>query len=316
MKNRYLQQLRTNLQLNQKTAIFLLCFFLATIFWVFTSLSKDYETQITIPVIYKNIPFTKYFDSELPKELEFHFKGSGFKLAGVHFRKRPDSIEIDVLAHSNNMQQLKFQTINLKNQFPGDYLPYRITPENISAGFNSRLSKKVPVKLVGQISYGNRFEATGSTKLVPDSVELAGSGAFLNKVSEVKTQKLKLSNVSGRQTGVIDLDSTSFPGLASSTSKIEYDLPVEEFTEGVMYVDVDLPFSQKNRVLLLPGKVKVTFIASLSEFPTIKNTDFHLETLVPNNSTPGKLAVKIKKQPLSVRVLKIEPEFLDYLVQK
>lgn len=316
MKNRYLQQLRTNLQLNQKTAIFLLCFFLATIFWVFTSLSKDYETQITIPVIYKNIPFTKYFDSELPKELEFHFKGSGFKLAGVHFRNRPDSIEIDVLAHSNNMQQLKFQTINLKNQFPGDYLPYRITPENISAGFNSRLSKKVPVRLVGQISYGNRFEATGGTKLVPDSVELAGPGAFLNKVSEVKTQKLKLSNVSGRQTGLIDLDSTSFPGLASSTSKIEYDLPVEEFTEGVMYVDVDLPFSQKNRVLLLPGKVKVTFIASLSEFPTIKNSDFHLETLVPNNSTPGKLSVKIKKQPLSVRVLKIEPEFLDYLVQK
>jgi len=316
LKKELLLQLRKRLKLNHKTAIFILCVILASVFWVFTSLSKEYETQITIPVNYRNIPFTKYFDSELPKELEYHFRGTGFRLARVHFRNRPDSIIVDVSAHSNQKQQLQFQTIALKNQFPGEFKPYKITPENITAGFNSRLSKKVPVRLISQISFRSRFQPIGPMQLLPDSIELAGPAELLAKISEVKTTRLNAIDVSSSKKGRIHLDSSTYAGLASSTSEILYYLPVEEFTEGVMEIPVELPVSQRSRVMIMPGTVKVTFAAALSDFPDIKNIDFRIETEVPVSDLPSKLAVRVRKQPASVRIIRIEPEFLDYLVQK
>lgn len=316
MKKEIFQNFKSRVRLNHKTAIFLLCVTLAAVFWVFTSLSREYETSITIPVNYKNIPFTKYFDSELPKELEYHFRGTGFRLTGIYFRKHPDSIIVDVSAYSDKKKQLQFQTIALKNQFPGDLKPYKITPETIAAGLSSRLSKKVPIRLIGQITYRPRFEATSVTRIQPDSLELAGPSEILELVNEVKTVNLILSDVAGSQSGTIKLDSTSFRGLASSISKVKYNLRVEEFTEGIMEVRVGLPVSQRNRVLTIPSTVRITFIASLSVFPMIKNSDFRVETELPSRELPSRLPVKIKKQPVSVRVLRIEPEFLDYLVQK
>ncbi len=316
MKNELLQKIRKRLNLSHKTAIFLLCLVMSTVFWVFTSLSREYETYITIPVNYRNIPFTKYFDSELPKELEYHFKGSGLKLAGVHFRERPDSIVVDVSSHSDKKNEMRFQTIALRNQFPGDLKPYKITPDNITAGFNSRLSKRVPVRLSRQVSYKPRFGAVGDVKLFPDSIELAGPPDLLAKIYEVKTLNLTLSDVAGNKGGVIALDSSTFPGLASSTSLIRYYLPVEEFTEGVIEIPVELPVSQRNMVQIIPRTVKVTFTAALSGFPDIKNSDFRAEAEVPSKNLPGKLPVKIGKQPLSVRIISIQPEFIDYLVQK
>ena len=87
----------------------MLCVLLSMVFWIFTSLSHDYETHIRVPVSYQNIPFTKYFDSDLPKELDLYFKGSGFKLSRVHFRNNTDSIKVDVAALSENKQVLNIQ---------------------------------------------------------------------------------------------------------------------------------------------------------------------------------------------------------------
>ncbi len=302
--------------MSHKTAIFLLCLFMSTVFWMFTSLSREYETFITIPVNYRNIPFTKYFDSELPKELEYHFKGSGLKLAGVHFRDRPDSIVVDVSSHSDKKNEMRFQTIALRNQFPGDLKPYKITPENITAGFNSRLSKRVPVRLSRQISFRSRFGAIDDTKLFPDSVELAGPPELLANVKEVRTIKLTLNDVAGNMGGAIALDSSTFGGLASSTSLIRYHLPVEEFTEGVIEIPIELPVSQRNMVQIIPQTVKITFKAALSGFPDIKKSDFRVEAEVPLRDLPAKLPVKIGKQPASVRIISIHPEYIDYLVQK
>ena len=167
------QEFGQRLRLNQKAAIFLLCFLLSMVFWIFTSLSKDYETHITIPVNYRNMPFTKYFDGDLPATVDLFFRGTGFKLAGVHLRDRPDSILVDVSAFSKNKNQLNFQTIALKNQFPGELKPFKVTPEVIHAGLNSRLSKKVPVKLVSQVTFRQRFEPREMIRLEPESVEIA-----------------------------------------------------------------------------------------------------------------------------------------------
>ena len=172
------------------------------------------------------------------------------------------------------------------------------------------------MRFVSNISYKPRFEATGPVQLIPDSVELAGPADLLAKIKEVRTSPVSLQEVATSMKGTIQLDSSALKGLASSTTTISYSLPVEEFTEGLIEIPVELPVSQRSSVLILPGSVKITFIASLSDYPLIKPTDFRAEAEIPLSEMPGKIPVRIRKQPATIRIISIEPEFLDYLIQK
>jgi len=294
----------------------MLCVLFSLMFWIFTSLSKDYETHIRVPVSYHNIPFTKYFDSELPNSLDFYFKGSGFKLAGVHFRSIPDSIKVDVAALSGSKQQLNIQTLSLRNQFPGELKPYKILPESIVAGYSSRQSKKVPVKFNGSISFRDRYDATSPVVLIPDSVELAGEKAVLDKVNSVRTESILWTDISGDKMGTLKLDSASFSGLATSVSNISYKLQVSEFTEGILELPIELPVSQRSSVTLLPNSVKISYTVALADYPQLHAEDFIAYTEVPFSETPLQLKVMLRTKPLSVRNVRIEPEFVDYLIRK
>jgi len=262
------------------------------------------------------MPFTKYFDGDLPTYVDFYFRGTGFKLARVHMRDRPDSILVDVSAFSKNKSQLNFQTIALRNQFPGELKPFKITPEIIHAGLNSRLSKKVPIKLVSQITFRQRFKPHGMVVLEPESVEIAGPKSLLEKISEVKTSLLKLDDVTGHKEGKLSLEKSSFLGLVSSTSEVKYHLLVEEFTEGIIDVPVELPVSQKSTVTLIPNTVRITYSAPLSYFREIKSTDFAVIAELPFGEMPSKLEVKLRSKPANAQLLTIEPEFVDYIVSK
>ncbi|MBL0073678.1 MAG: hypothetical protein IPP34_18490 [Bacteroidetes bacterium] len=107
---------------NQKAWIFFSCLLLAIVFWVFTSLSRNYETSIVIPISYRNIPFSHHSDNNLPKLLEFRFSGSGFELFRVHLRDAPDSISIDVGKLLNGSKIGIFRLLNLEINFPANML--------------------------------------------------------------------------------------------------------------------------------------------------------------------------------------------------
>jgi hypothetical protein len=231
-------------------------------------------------------------------------------------RDRPDSIVIDIAAFPRSPSGLNFQTMALREQWTGDLKPYRITPEIIKAGFNYRKSRKVPVRLISQIDFRQRFEPIGNIILVPDSVEIAGPENLLNKTNEVHTTPLILKDVFNMKQGDLELDKKSFTGLASSVSRIHYQLPVEEYTEGVAEVTIELPVSQRNSVTLIPNSVKITYTAPLSYFSQIHQDDFSVTTELPSAGTPSKLEVHLENQPSQARIISVEPEFIDYLIHK
>ena len=269
-----------------------------------------------MPVRYRNIPFTKYFDNALPAFVDFHFKSSGFRLTGVHLLDRPDSLIIDIAAIPKSTSGVNFQTIALRNQWKGDLKPYKVTPEVIKAGFNYRKSKKVPVHLISQVNFRQRFEPIGNISIEPDSVDIAGPENILNKTHEVKTIPLVLSDVFTLKQGEIELDKSSFTGLACSVTRVHYKLPVEEYTEGVVEVPVELPVSQRSSVTLLPSAVKITYSAPLSYFSTISQNDFKVIAELPSSGTPSRLEVHLDDRPEHARILSVEPEFIDYLISK
>ncbi len=286
------------------------------IFWLFTSLSRDYETVITIPVNYKNIPFTRNFNGELPKDLEFHFKGSGFDLFTTHIRKRPDSINIDISRFIDKSQKFSVSTISLRNQFPGELKAYRVTPEVIAPDLINRSSKRVPVVLLANIDFKNRFGPAGKTIVRPDSIDLAGPDSLLDKVSAVYTDHIVLKDIATNHFAGIKLNNQLPKGVVASQPYVYYYVTVQEYSEGNFNVPIDLPVSQRSRITLLPKTVKVSFLAPLKEFNSLRPSDFKVVTEVPFPQMPQRLELRLEKYPSKLRKVRLEPELADYLIHE
>lgn len=303
-------------QLNQKAVIFIICVLLAIVFWVFTSLSRVYETKISIPVSYKNIPFTKNVEGELPSHLDFHFRETGFELTRIHFRNRPDSIEIDVASSMDKKNQLHLATINLRNKFPGDVKAYKITPETIAPDLSQRSSKRIPVNINSEIYFKNRFGSGGKIILKPDSVDVAGDSQLLLSVHKIDTENIILNEVDGNVFGSARLVGNFPKGISISSKYIYYYVPVEEFTEGTFDVPVELPVSQQGRVTLIPPVVKVSYMVPLKYFDRVKSSDFRATTEIPSSVFPDMLEVTLQKTPHYLGKIQIQPNLIDYYIQE
>lgn len=315
-KTGILNRIINTTRLNQKAVIFIICVLLSIVFWVFTSLSRVYETRISIPVSYKNIPFTRHVEGELPARLDFHFRGSGFELARTHLRNQPDSISIDVSAAINKQNQLQLATITLKNQFPGDVKAYKITPEIIAPDLSQRSSKRIPVIVNSQITFQNRFGQGGKIIIRPDSVDIAGAADLLSGIHEVKTENIVLNDVAGNYFGSAMLIKTLPKGVTVSSKYVYFYVPVEEFTEGTFDVPVELPMSQRSRVTLFPPVVKVVYMVPLKYFDRVKSSDFRATAEIPSTNFPDMLEVTLQKTPHFLGKIQIQPDLIDYYIQE
>ncbi len=301
---------------HQKAVIFSICVLLSIVFWVFTSLSREYETRISIPVSYRNIPFTRHIEGELPTKLDFHFKGSGFDLARTHLRSQPDSIFIDVSAAIDKKNQLRLTTITLNNQFPGELKAYKITPEIIAPDLSQRSSKRVPVNVISQISFKNRFGQEGKIIVRPDSVDIAGAAELLTGIHQLKTEKIVLNEVAGNYFGSAKLLKGLPKGVTVSSKYVYFYVPVEEYTEGSFDIPVELPMSQRGRVTLFPPTVKVVYMVPLKYFDRVTSSDFRATAEIPASSFPDLLEVKLQKTPYFLGKIQIQPDLIDYYIQE
>ncbi len=89
----FIQQLKK--RLNRKTVVFLACLFLSCLFWLLTSLSKNYIEVIQIPITYENLPEDMLVVNELRDHLDAEVKIYGFDLLWYWFRLDKNALPID-----------------------------------------------------------------------------------------------------------------------------------------------------------------------------------------------------------------------------
>lgn len=312
LKLQFLQQLKEWIRKNQKTVVFLVCLALATLFWLLNSLSRNFETTLTRPLTYHHLPFSSDLNEGLPKEVTFHFKGTGFSLFHLHFRDQPDSIIVDL---NGNVDGSTHAT-SLSRQLITDLKPFRVEPEIILPGLTYKNRKTVPVRAISHLQFRSRFAGAGPLILKPDSITISGPVADLDKVSEVKTESIHLNDIHQPMFGSIYLKKDLPSSISLSESYVYYYLAVEEFTEGVFSIPVELPPSQKGRINLMPPVVQVRFTVKLKLYPKIKPSDFRITASVPLDQMPSSINAEINRQPKGISNVRIEPATLNYLVKE
>jgi YbbR domain-containing protein len=314
-----------SLKLNKRLYVVLICFLISTVFWLLMNLSHQYTTSLSFPVSYSNVPGKKVVINDLPAEITVQLRTSGFKILSYDFDKHQDTIRIDVGSKLENATYssmvLSLPTKSFMNDFSNelgkeaDIIGF--LPDSIVINFTDRISKTVPVKLAMNISFEKQFDTSGTPVLTPSAVEVSGPPSILAELTEINTETVTHKDLRSPVKKKVSLAKNKL--LTYNISEVQYTIPVEKFTEGIVEVplhpvNVSTGYSLKT----FPEKIKIRFLVALSKYNRVTAPMFDavVDASDLEDQRPGKLPVDLMTSPSFIKSVSLEPEKVDYILRK
>ena len=106
---------------------FIVAIGVALFFWLLTKLSKEYQTVISFPVEYVNIPQDKLIQSQPLTTIDVQVKATGFRLFAISIVNKRIKLSANKLQRKSNSNfyfLLENQRINIQNQMILKILTY------------------------------------------------------------------------------------------------------------------------------------------------------------------------------------------------
>jgi len=304
----------------RRISLFFLCLLLAVGAWLFFALSNRYVYQVQTLVRFVDLPENRAFHPLQSDTIRLQVEGSGWQLLFSKLRINPQSVDIELKGlQRQTFIELSDQIQKINKQVGSTQKVVYIHPDTLYFDFSSSTFKKIPVILKQDIQFKEQFGISDSIKISPAFVTITGPVKELANIKYWETEQLSLKKVSENVTIKINLKRPSKANITIHPGLVDLSLSIDEFTEKVIEVPVKIQNNKEFRnVKLLPEKVKVTFLTALSNYPETDKSDFEL--IVDLNNWKEKeytqLPIRIIRIPEFSRILKIEPQTLDFIIQK
>jgi hypothetical protein len=312
----------------KKLYVFLICFFISSLFWILIKLSREYTEVQQYTVVYTNIPHGKVVVNSPDSLFTLNLKSKGFKIFLNMIFLKPHSISVDIASlikkRNNSNEDYYIATANLCNvigkqiHYPNNVIS--VTPDTVYFRLEKVFSKKLPVKIKLNLTCAQQYEFADSMRIEPDSVLASGPFSVIDTIKFVETTPQTLSNLSSNQALSLefmnkynDCNLTIFPTAAKVF------IPVEKFTEATIELPIDIENNTNNyNVRTFPEKVKVTYIVSFNNFKKVKPDMFTVVADISESysAKSKKLKVDVVKFPSYVKIRKIDPEKIEYIILK
>ncbi|WP_395625360.1 YbbR-like domain-containing protein [Daejeonella sp.] len=304
----------------RRISIFFVCFIFAVGAWIFIALSNSYIYQVQTIVRFVNIPDNKAFNPLQSDTLDLRVEGTGWQLLFSKLRINPQSVDVDLeKLKKQSFVDLSTQLFAINQQFQSNQKVIGIRPDTLYFDFSSRALKKIPIRVNSNIRFQNNFGISDKIEISPSFVTVSGPQNELDKLDYWYTDSLMLKNINTNISTRISLNSPLKANISIYPRAVDLKIIVDEYTEKVVEVPVKLINNNEFRnVKLLPDKVKITFLTALSNYKKIDRGNFELTADLDKWKLKGykQLPVLISKFPEYCELVKIEPQNLDFIIQK
>jgi hypothetical protein len=300
---------------------FFVALIVTVLFWSLTKLSKEYQTVISFPVEYINIPQDKLIQSEPIQSIEVQVKASGFKLFGTSVFKKKIKLDVKKIKRKTNSDfylLLENQKIDIQNQVSNDFVINAIEQDTIYLDLGQLTSKKVALKGTYDFTYKLGHHLTNQVVITPDSILVSGPKRQIDTLRYLYLENLELKDIYKSIEQKLQVSEIS-NAIKFNTKEVKIYGEVDRFTEG----NLELPFEIINlpdsiAVTTFPKKVKVFYQVGLTNFNKVNIGSFKV-VCDYNNSLSNNLNYLIPKvvvKPRFVTSVKINPNKIEYLIQK
>jgi YbbR domain-containing protein len=269
---------------------------------------------------YKNAPQKRAFHSLQPDTINTTLQGTGWQMLFSRMNNANKTINVDLSTLENKdyvVLSSQLKQINDKKEFDEQVVAF--SPDTLYFDFSNRAVKRVPVRLVSDIKYQRQFAQSNDISIKPSYVTLSGPGNLIDNIKVWNTDSLRLDSVNETVKTRLDLQQAKEGNIGIYPKSVQIVLPVDEFTERTISVPVKLINNRDYyKVKVFPQKVKVTFTTSLSRYAEMDEDFFEASADLSLWRDRGytTLPVKLTRVPSYCKIVKIEPQNIDFIVRK
>jgi len=261
-------------------------FSLATILWLFVISGDQYTMIIDFPIEARNLNAQKTYLKEVPNSAAVMLKGKGRDLFKAFILQKYSGFKL-VLDLEGISQEYEFFLNNYFKKNPRRVvLPssYKLSfveivyPNRIKISLDEIMKKTVPVSSNLLISLKDGYTQVGLIKFYPDSVNIVGPKAELDRINNINTIKDTLTNLSDAFNSGLNL---ILPNrlINCSHTEVQCYLDIQQISERII---VDIPVKVINkvkgiRVFPSPQTVSLTVIGGAIQISKIKSNDILVE---------------------------------------
>ncbi|WP_374950333.1 CdaR family protein [Mucilaginibacter sp.] len=299
---------------------FVTCLVVAIVAWLFTSLSNPYRYTVKQVIIFKNAPLKRAFHPLQSDTIDAIVQGTGWEMlfSKMNAGQKPVSVDLHTLETKDFIVlNTQLKQINLKKELNHQIIGFN--PDTLFFDFSNRTVKRVPVQLVSAIKFQKQFAQSDNVTIKPAYVTISGPAVTLAGIKVWKTDSVKLNNINESFSSRVNLQKAKEGNLDILPKTVTVNIPIDEFTEKSMNIPVKL-INNNNYydVKIFPQKVRVTFTTSLTNYPEANEDDFEAVADLDKWRLNGYrvLPVKLTRLPSYSKIVKIEPQNIDFIVKK
>lgn len=304
----------------RRVSAFFTCLVLAVFAWIFTVLSNSYSYTVKEVLNFKNTPQRRAFHSLQSDTVNATVSGSGWQMLFSKMKNEVNAISIDLRSlEYKSYIVLSSQLNQINNKKEPDQQIISFNPDTLYFDFSNRKVKRVPIQLITLLKYKRQFSQSGTVTLNPAYVIVNGPANVIDKITAWKTDTLKLDSLSETVNTRINLQPVKEGNMSVFPKNVEVTIPVDEYTEKTLEIPVKLINNHNyDDVKVFPQKVKVTFTVSLSRYAQTDEDFFEATADLDLWKKRGYkvLPVVIFKSPSYSKIVKVEPQNVDFIIKK
>ena len=290
-------------------------------FWVLQKLDDTFETDILVPVELVNVPEGIIITSPLPNEVTFTVRDRGTNLFEYVRDKEIEPIRLDFSIYDNgaaagkasisatDVQRAFLQQVSSSTEV------VRLTPSKFEFHFNRGMSRRVPVKYLGQVTTGSQNYLQKLT-CSPDTVTVYAPKAMLDTLRYAYTQVKNMADLTSTER--YDVEFPKIAGVKCVPEKVRITAHVDYYTERTMKVPViGLNFPANISLKTFPSEVTVKYRVGAAYARNITSSSFVLATTYEElmHNPTQKLRLQLRSTPQGVSNVRIYPPEVEYLIE-
>jgi YbbR domain-containing protein len=304
----------------RRVSAFFTCLVLAVCAWIFSVLSNTYNYTVKEALNFKNTPQRRAFHSLQSDTVNVTVSGSGWEMLFSRMNNRVKVFTVDLNSLENKsyiVLSTQLDQINNKREIGQQITGF--IPDTLYFDFSNRKVKRVPVKLITSIRYNKQFSQSDNITIKPGYVIVNGPASVIDKLTEWPSDTLRADSVGETLNTELGLQPVKEGNLSIYPKTVRINVPVDEFTEKTLLVPVKLINNYNyDDVKIFPQKVKITFMVSLSRYAETDEDFFEATANLDlwRNQGYKVLPVIVSKIPWFCKLVKVEPQNIDFIVRK
>lgn len=300
----------------RETLIFLFFLLLASLIWYGHAMNSVRSATLPVTINYKGIPDNILFDEPLPSVVHIEVRDAGRRLKAyrntldltfdITEQLSQESGEVHIPADllRNGINTILQGTTKLQN----------ITPEQLSGAYFHQHSKKLPVRLVANVTPATQYQLVGDPVVQPQRLNVFGRKSLLDSLTCIYTVPLTAEDIKDTVQLTTTLDVPDGARVVDKNVRVTY--VAEQFTEKTLTKPIIARHVPEGTHLrLFPSEVTVFLRIGVAHFNDIDDNDVRVTCDFPKEPT-DKLPLHIECGNPYVTYSRCNPANVEFLIEK